>query len=156
MHIYISCIHVHIYKYIHAVHIHSIHMYPYYTHMCTHTRSTHSQHTCSTHPCTHICHRLALLHNCRQEFFSDLYHRFLLSPKSSMKSMCLQAMAIVYGQCYQEIGPFNDTPFMMHKLDQVGNQTWWLCDSTHFFPHTMYPNFPTTPTPPNGSVPRQD
>eukprot|EP00731_Ephydatia_muelleri_P020259 Em0012g1084a len=58
-----------------------------------------------------------------QEFFSDLYHRFLLSPKSSMKSMCLQAMAIVYGQCYQEIGPFNDTPFMMHKLDQCQDRT---------------------------------
>eukprot|EP00731_Ephydatia_muelleri_P039137 Em1139g1a len=40
-----------------------------------------------------------------------------------MKSMCLQAMAIVYGQCYQEIGPFNDTPFMMHKLDQCQDRT---------------------------------
>jgi len=24
------------------------------------------------------------------DFFNDLYHRFLLSPKSSMKAMCLQ------------------------------------------------------------------
>lgn len=55
----------------------------------------------------------------RQEFFNDLYHRFLLSPKSSMKAMCLQAMAIVYGQCYDEIGPFNDTSFMVRKLEEV-------------------------------------
>ena len=26
----------------------------------------------------------------RREFFNDLYHRFLLSPKPSMKAMCLQ------------------------------------------------------------------
>ena len=53
------------------------------------------------------------------EFFNDLYHRFLLSPKPSMKAMCLQAMAIVYGQCYEEIGSFNDTEFVVRKLEQV-------------------------------------
>ncbi len=52
-------------------------------------------------------------------FFNDLYHRFLLSPKPAMKAMCLQAMAIVYGQCYEEIGPFNDTEFVVRKLEQV-------------------------------------
>lgn len=52
------------------------------------------------------------------EFFNDLYHRFLLSPKPAMKAMCLQAMAIVYGQCYEEIGPFNDTTFIAHKLQK--------------------------------------
>ena len=52
-------------------------------------------------------------------FFNDLYHRFLLSPKPAMKAMCLQAMAIVYGQCYEEIGPFNDTEFVARKLEQV-------------------------------------
>lgn len=31
----------------------------------------------------------------------------------------LQAMAIVYGQCYEEIGPFNDTAFMVRKLEEV-------------------------------------
>ena len=36
-----------------------------------------------------------------------------------MKAMCLQAMAIVYGQCHEEIGPFNDTPFIVHKLERV-------------------------------------
>ena len=55
----------------------------------------------------------------RMEFFNDLYHRFLLSPKPAMKAMCLQAMAIVYGQCYEEIGPFNDTTFIVHKLQKV-------------------------------------
>ena len=55
----------------------------------------------------------------RQEFFNDLYHRFLLSPKSSMKAMCLQAMAIVYGQCYEEIGAFHDTEYIVRKLNLV-------------------------------------
>lgn len=53
------------------------------------------------------------------EFFNDLYHRFLLSPKPSMKAMCLQAMAIVYGSCYEEIGAFNDTEYIMRKMEQV-------------------------------------
>ena len=53
------------------------------------------------------------------EFFNDLYHRFLLSPKPSMKSMCLQAMAIVYGQCWEEIGAFNDTKYMVYRLTEV-------------------------------------
>lgn len=53
------------------------------------------------------------------EFFNDLYHRFLLSPKPNMKAMCLQAMAIVYGQCYEEIGPFNDTEFIVRKMAVV-------------------------------------
>lgn len=52
------------------------------------------------------------------EFFNDLYHRFLLSPKSSMKSMCLQAMAIVYGRHYEEIGCFNDTRFIINMLER--------------------------------------
>lgn len=44
-------------------------------------------------------------------FFNDLYHRFLLS--SNMKSMCLQAMTIVYTKCHEEIGPFNDTKYII-------------------------------------------
>lgn len=44
-------------------------------------------------------------------FFNDLYHRFLLSP--NMKSMCLQAMTIVYTKCHEEIGHFNDTKYIM-------------------------------------------
>ncbi|CAI8017294.1 DnaJ homolog subfamily C member 13 [Geodia barretti] len=58
-----------------------------------------------------------------REFFNDLYHRFLLSPKPSMKAMCLQAMAIVYGRCHEEIGPFNDTAFMVRKLEECENRT---------------------------------
>lgn len=60
-----------------------------------------------------------IFYSYRLEFFNDLYHRFLLSPRPAMKAMCLQAMAIVYGQCYEEIGPFNDTPFIVHKLEKV-------------------------------------
>ena len=34
--------------------------------------------------------------------------------------MCVcQAMAKVYGQCYEEIEVFNDTAFMVHKLEEV-------------------------------------
>ncbi|XP_054717127.1 dnaJ homolog subfamily C member 13-like [Uloborus diversus] len=52
------------------------------------------------------------------EFFNDLYHRFLLSPKSSMKSLCLQAMAIVYGRHHEDIGCFNDTRFVVNMLER--------------------------------------
>jgi DnaJ homolog subfamily C member 13 len=57
------------------------------------------------------------------EFFNDLYHRFLLSqpnnPKqASMKSMCLQAMTIVYARHYESIGPFNDTRHILLMLDR--------------------------------------
>ncbi len=38
-----------------------------------------------------------------------------------MKAMCLQAMAIVYGNCYEEIGPFNDTEYIMTKMEEVGH-----------------------------------
>ena len=50
-------------------------------------------------------------------FFNDLYHRFLLI--SSMKSMCLQAMTIVYTKCHEEIGPFHDTKYIMSMLDRT-------------------------------------
>lgn len=53
------------------------------------------------------------------EFFNDLYHRFLLAPKIEMKCMCLQAMTIVYGRCYEEIGAFNDTKYILGMLDRV-------------------------------------
>jgi hypothetical protein len=51
------------------------------------------------------------------QFFNDLYHRFLLS--TNMKAMCLQAMTIVYTKCHEEIGPFNDTKFIMLMLDRA-------------------------------------
>lgn len=52
------------------------------------------------------------------EFFNDLYHRFLLTSKSEMKSMCLQAMAIVYGRHFEDIGPFSDTKYIIGMLDR--------------------------------------
>ncbi|XP_033848217.2 dnaJ homolog subfamily C member 13-like isoform X1 [Acipenser ruthenus] len=52
------------------------------------------------------------------EFFNELYHRFLLTPKVNMKCLCLQALAIVYGKCYEEIGPFTDTKYIVGMLDR--------------------------------------
>jgi DnaJ family protein C protein 13 len=50
-------------------------------------------------------------------FFNDLYHRFLLSQ--NMKSMCLQAMTIVYTKCHEEIGSFHDTKYIIAMLDRT-------------------------------------
>ena len=55
----------------------------------------------------------------RYEFFNDLYHRFLLTNKISMKCMCLQAMTIVYFRCHEEIGAFNDTRYIVGMLERV-------------------------------------
>ncbi|XP_033727987.1 dnaJ homolog subfamily C member 13-like [Pecten maximus] len=52
------------------------------------------------------------------EFFNDLYHRFLLTPKTAMKCMCLQAMTIVYNKCHEEIGAFNDTRYIVGMLER--------------------------------------
>uniref|UniRef100_A0A3B3Y3K6 J domain-containing protein n=1 Tax=Poecilia mexicana TaxID=48701 RepID=A0A3B3Y3K6_9TELE len=52
------------------------------------------------------------------EFFNELYHRFLLTPKVMMKCLCLQALAIVYGKCFEEIGPFADTKYIVGMLDR--------------------------------------
>nr|CAB3238835.1 dnaJ homolog subfamily C member 13 [Phallusia mammillata] len=57
------------------------------------------------------------------ELFNDLYHRFLLSPKTSMKCMCLQAMAIVYGRYWEDIGPFNDTKYVVGMLERCLDRT---------------------------------
>ncbi|XP_047738471.1 dnaJ homolog subfamily C member 13-like, partial [Hyalella azteca] len=50
------------------------------------------------------------------EFFNDLYHRFLLTPAVPMKCLCLQAMALVYGLHHDDIGPFNDTKYIVTML----------------------------------------
>ncbi|XP_045611089.2 dnaJ homolog subfamily C member 13 isoform X2 [Procambarus clarkii] len=50
------------------------------------------------------------------EFFNDLYHRFLLTPKVAMKCLCLQAMALVYGLHHKDIGQFNDTRYIVTML----------------------------------------
>ncbi|CAH0401433.1 unnamed protein product [Chilo suppressalis] len=53
------------------------------------------------------------------EFFNDLYHRFLSTPKVEMKCMCLQAMSIVYGRYFEDIGPFADTKYIVQMLDRT-------------------------------------
>lgn len=35
--------------------------------------------------------------------------------------MCLQAMAIVYGRFYEQIGFFSDTSHIINMLDKVSN-----------------------------------
>ncbi len=56
------------------------------------------------------------------EFFNDLYHRFLLTPKTEMKCLCLQAMTVVYGRHHAEIGPFNDTKYIVQMLDRTSDR----------------------------------
>ncbi|KAK3742179.1 hypothetical protein QZH41_012074 [Actinostola sp. cb2023] len=56
------------------------------------------------------------------EFFNDLYHRFLLTTKPNMKAMCLQAMTKVYSKCYQEIGSFNDTRYIIGMLEKASDK----------------------------------
>ncbi|RWS30301.1 dnaJ subfamily C member 13-like isoform X2 [Leptotrombidium deliense] len=51
-------------------------------------------------------------------FFNDVYHRFLLSSKSTMKSCCLQAMSIVYGAYHEQIGSFHDIRFIVGMLER--------------------------------------
>lgn len=65
----------------------------------------------------------------RYEFFNELYHRFLLTPKVTMKCLCLQALTIVYGKCYEEIGPFTDTKYIVGMLDRVSNATMIIASS---------------------------
>lgn len=55
----------------------------------------------------------------RYAFFNDLYHRFLLTAKPEMKCICLQAMSIVYGRHYEDIGPFSDTKYIVNMLERV-------------------------------------
>ncbi|KAM8967651.1 dnaJ homolog subfamily C member 13 isoform 1-T1 [Pelodytes ibericus] len=51
-------------------------------------------------------------------FFNELYHRFLLTPKVNMKCLCLQALAIVYGRCHEEIGEFGDARYIVGMLER--------------------------------------
>ncbi|XP_059089728.1 dnaJ homolog subfamily C member 13-like [Tigriopus californicus] len=53
------------------------------------------------------------------DFFNDLYHRFLLTPKTEMKCLCLQAMAIVYGRHFHDIGSFHDTKYIVAMLERT-------------------------------------
>ncbi|XP_012285401.1 dnaJ homolog subfamily C member 13 isoform X2 [Orussus abietinus] len=56
------------------------------------------------------------------EFFNDLYHRFVLTTKVEMKCLCLQAMTIVYGRYYEDIGPFSDTKYIVGMLDRCSER----------------------------------
>ncbi|KAK3858864.1 hypothetical protein Pcinc_034976 [Petrolisthes cinctipes] len=56
------------------------------------------------------------------EFFNDLYHRFLLTPKVAMKCLCLQAMALVYGLHHKDIKQFNDTRYMVTMLARTSDK----------------------------------
>ena len=91
--------------------------------------------SCRVVECTCVCvgdHYLRLLleddprssriHN-PSEFFNDLYHRFLLATVPRMKSMCLQAMCVVYTRCHVEIGNFNDTEFIVTMLHRCEDRT---------------------------------
>ncbi len=60
--------------------------------------------------------------NKSREFFNDLYHRFLLTPKTEMKCLCLQAMTIVYGRHHEDIGAFNDTKYIVQMLDRTADR----------------------------------
>ena len=44
---------------------------------------------------------------------------FIANSMATLSCRVAQAMAIVYGRCYEEIGPFNDTAFMVRKLEEV-------------------------------------
>ena len=57
------------------------------------------------------------------EFFYDLYHRFLLATNNNLRSMALQAMAIVYGAYPHKIGQFNDMRFMVKMLAAAQTRT---------------------------------
>ena len=54
----------------------------------------------------------------------------------------VQGMAIVYGQCFEEIGPFNDTSFMVRKLEEVRN-----VNPSNQDPLNMYSGTPLIRTP---------
>ena len=45
--------------------------------------------------------------------------RFILTPKTEMKCLCLQAMTIVYGRHFEDIGPFHDTKYIVAMLDRT-------------------------------------
>lgn len=51
--------------------------------------------------------------------FSYLSRRFILTPKTEMKCLCLQAMTIVYGRHFEDIGPFHDTKYIVAMLDRT-------------------------------------
>lgn len=56
-----------------------------------------------------------------QEFFNNIYHRFLLAQRSEMRCICLRAMAIVYERHCISIGSFADTKHVVQMLAKCTN-----------------------------------
>lgn len=56
------------------------------------------------------------------DFFNNLYHRFLSNSNVSMKCDCLHAMAIIYSEYHDEIGNFEDVDFLITTLQQITNR----------------------------------
>lgn len=44
-----------------------------------------------------------------------------------MKCMCLQAMSIVYGRYYEDIGMFSDTKYIVGMLERVRKSNVEIC-----------------------------
>ncbi|KAK0425897.1 hypothetical protein QR680_009446 [Steinernema hermaphroditum] len=63
-----------------------------------------------------------------KQFFNDVYHRFLLTPKSEMRCLCLKAMAITYERHNITIGAFSDTRDIVAMLQRTTN----IAERDHF------------------------
>lgn len=53
--------------------------------------------------------------------------------------MCLQAMTIVYGRYFEDIGPFADTKYIVQMLDRVSTYVNYRAGKS-FFAHILYKN----------------
>ncbi|GET90826.1 endosomal trafficking protein RME-8, putative [Leishmania tarentolae] len=54
-----------------------------------------------------------------REFFNDMYHRFLLVQDTKSKLECLHGLALLYTHYAEEIGEFNDIPFLLRMLEKT-------------------------------------
>lgn len=52
-------------------------------------------------------------------FLMNFYHTFPAHPKSKHEVFMFKALAIVYGRCHEEIGPFTDTRYIIGMLERV-------------------------------------
>lgn len=55
-----------------------------------------------------------------------------------MKCLCLQAMAIVYGRHHEDIGPFNDTKYILAMLDRYFSKINFLSKNNFFRPNNFF------------------
>ena len=56
-----------------------------------------------------------------QQFFNNVYHRFLLSTRTDMKCLCLRAMGIAYERHFITIGSFEDSRYLVQMLRECRN-----------------------------------